>query len=714
MKTKILPYFMHVCMCAMLVCGSLGCLITTFDLAADTTPLILGSFLWILTGVICPGLRRGWMITLALVLVSAYLFIRADILSQFLALGWNVISVYDKSYQMNLLLPEPYLYQGVDITLALLTISAVLSLVIGYVLTGQQAAVPALTVAALPLIFCLINTQREPAPVYLYLFLLGTLLLLLTQQVRQRDFHQCGRLALSLLLPASLIMGLLFWAVPRDNYIPPEKDSGILRLIRHISDKLPFSGHNSPDSFTSDDLLKDRVSLSSMEPTELSAEPVMLIQSGQPGVIYLRGKSYNTYDGTSWSVSSMYQQECITISNAYRKYPVGYTSGIYPQLVISTVNAEDLRYFPYYPTETLYLHEGILRNRFMVQDYSYSVNPLLDDWKSKWKEDNPNMVLGVLPDNIFDTGLPEGTRKAAQEILQTIGIHDGLSVADAADMIASYVRSSARYDLNTGRMPGIYRDFALWFLNESESGYCVHFATAAAVLLRAAGIPANYVEGYCTYVPGRDGVLVLGNMAHAWVEYYLPNVGWIMLEPTPASGHATDPHATTPETQAPTQPDTTVPHPTGPTEQRPSVPASSEPSAPTVPETSVTPESPQNTDSAGTALFVYVLGGIFLAGAAVLLQWQLRLALFRKKLRTGTPNAQALVCWKRTVLLAKLRKQQPPQLLLSLAQKAKFSQHTLTDEDLAQFHGYFHRSIRQLKQNPWWMRLVYRLIFAIY
>ena len=39
-------------------------------------------------------------------------------------------------------------------------------------------------------------------------------------------------------------------------------------------------------------------------------------------------------------------------------------------------------------------------------------------------------------------------------------------------------------------------DFAIWFLTEADTGYCIHFATAAVVLLRAAGIPARYVDGY--------------------------------------------------------------------------------------------------------------------------------------------------------------------------------------------------------------------------
>lgn len=42
-------------------------------------------------------------------------------------------------------------------------------------------------------------------------------------------------------------------------------------------------------------------------------------------------------------------------------------------------------------------------------------------------------------------------------------------------------------------------DFAVYFLTEGKRGWCMHFATAAACMLRALDVPARYVSGYvCT------------------------------------------------------------------------------------------------------------------------------------------------------------------------------------------------------------------------
>ena len=80
------------------------------------------------------------------------------------------------------------------------------------------------------------------------------------------------------------------------------------------------------------------------------------------------------------------------------------------------------------------------------------------------------------------------------------------------------------------------------FLNETKDGYCVQFASAATLLLRAAGLPARYVQGYVATEFGssmdEDGELsytahVTDRDAHAWVEVYIEGLGWRTYETTP-------------------------------------------------------------------------------------------------------------------------------------------------------------------------------------
>jgi transglutaminase-like putative cysteine protease len=74
------------------------------------------------------------------------------------------------------------------------------------------------------------------------------------------------------------------------------------------------------------------------------------------------------------------------------------------------------------------------------------------------------------------------------------------------------------------------------FLFGDKTGYCVHFAHAAAYLLRAAGVPARVATGYAVDEAGRQGgsaILIPSGAAHAWPEVYLDGVGWVVADVHP-------------------------------------------------------------------------------------------------------------------------------------------------------------------------------------
>ena len=78
-----------------------------------------------------------------------------------------------------------------------------------------------------------------------------------------------------------------------------------------------------------------------------------------------------------------------------------------------------------------------------------------------------------------------------------------------------------------------------WFLFEGKEGYCVHYATALAVMLRCEEIPTRVAEGFL--VDYKDIIdsqtySISSNKAHAWVEAYIDGFGWIRLEPTVVNG----------------------------------------------------------------------------------------------------------------------------------------------------------------------------------
>jgi len=71
------------------------------------------------------------------------------------------------------------------------------------------------------------------------------------------------------------------------------------------------------------------------------------------------------------------------------------------------------------------------------------------------------------------------------------------------------------------------------FLFGSMRGYCVHFAHAAAFLLRSQGIATRVALGYAVQTTKRGGgssVLVMSDRAHAWPEIHLDGIGWVTFD----------------------------------------------------------------------------------------------------------------------------------------------------------------------------------------
>ncbi|WP_425617355.1 transglutaminase domain-containing protein [Anatilimnocola sp. NA78] len=63
----------------------------------------------------------------------------------------------------------------------------------------------------------------------------------------------------------------------------------------------------------------------------------------------------------------------------------------------------------------------------------------------------------------------------------------------------------------------------------SQQGVCQDFSNLFICLARLMGIPARYVCGY-VYCPQLDSLQSVAS--HAWVELYIPNVGWKGFDPT--------------------------------------------------------------------------------------------------------------------------------------------------------------------------------------
>jgi transglutaminase-like putative cysteine protease len=107
------------------------------------------------------------------------------------------------------------------------------------------------------------------------------------------------------------------------------------------------------------------------------------------------------------------------------------------------------------------------------------------------------------------------------------------------NMIRKYFSESFSYSLEVSPLLAD-ANFLEGFLRDRE-GYEIHFATLATLLLREAGIPARYVEGYYLSAQEIDIYTEMKSVtfdlpdssAHAWTEVYEDGIGWLPVEVTP-------------------------------------------------------------------------------------------------------------------------------------------------------------------------------------
>jgi len=158
------------------------------------------------------------------------------------------------------------------------------------------------------------------------------------------------------------------------------------------------------------------------------------------------------------------------------------------------------------------------RKRYQVDSWLNQVlDPdLPDSWRSRLTE---------LPED----SNPQ-THELAREWLAEVD-EDPMALADR--ILDHFNQQSFYYTLEP---PLLGRDSMDEFLFETQRGFCEHYAAAFTVMMRAADIPARVVTGYVggDYNPMAGHYRVLQSNAHAWAEIWVPDNGWVRIDPTTA------------------------------------------------------------------------------------------------------------------------------------------------------------------------------------
>lgn len=740
----------------LLAVGTAGCLATAFEF-----PLPWQAAAWLaaisITAAILCRFRFGLMTGLGLLTLSGLCLWRWSNLSPELdALVYKISRCYSSGYGWPVLGWMEDRDPALTITLPFILMGAFVALVTARVVARRGRTFRVIAAVAPFFTLCVILNDTVPAAPYLMAALFTLIMLLLTQSLRRRDGKQANRLTAMLTLPLVLGLAVLFVAVPREGYTPPPEDLA-QRTVTWFQELEP--GQKLVDKTMSffSGLGKERISLKNTGPRGQQKYKVMEISAETSGQLYLRGRAYDVYDGKSWLAS----EGKWALDGDYQK------GALLGKVDIRTNAVHNLLYFPVNTADSTAssLSGGHLDNPEGLTEYEmewfhrYAAPFFPSRFRLSADGSGTHLITNSAEDLASGfaqqyLALPDSTREAALEYLEEkmprftaepedrdkrVSVWVGnacyrlptTATADMkmeADFICELVRQSARYDLDTHKMPLGEEDFAMWFLRGSDTGYCVHFATAATVLLRAAGIPARYVEGYLVSAWENKTVAVLGEDAHAWVEYWIPGYGWQLLEATPGYGSGGSPNPTAPEETVPatTLPENTEPDPATrpdtsdlpgrPDVTRPDI-SGDDPTKPTDGRVPLLPGGEGEGPVMDLRLLVSALkwlAGFTLAFGALWGQWKLRLILRLRRLTQGLPNERALRYWRELGKMWKSLGIPPDKELENLALKARFSQHTLEPEELEKFTSCRAGLVAAMAGHSPVRRLWYRLVLAFY
>lgn len=129
--------------------------------------------------------------------------------------------------------------------------------------------------------------------------------------------------------------------------------------------------------------------------------------------------------------------------------------------------------------------------------------------------------------------LPEGSNRRAQALAKEWQ-SQGLTPQQISEQALGLFREEAF--IYTLRPPLLGRDGIDEFLFGTRRGFCEHFAGAYTFLMRAAGVPARIVTGYqgAEYNAVGGYYIIRQADAHAWVEIWQEDQGWVRVDPTAA------------------------------------------------------------------------------------------------------------------------------------------------------------------------------------
>lgn len=266
----------------------------------------------------------------------------------------------------------------------------------------------------------------------------------------------------------------------------------------------------------------------------LSNVIVLYLQADQP--LYLKGKVFDFFDGRYWSKSNNHNQK-------YRLKEGIFEVERGTNTIVKPVSQEITMAIDY--GDTIFVAERLSKLIFPAAVIAQDIYGTFQA-PAKLKKDsiyaaesyidyvNGHPASKVTSVDSFDQylQLPTNISSRTLALASEVTLPTDTPLLKALSL-EKHLRTKYRYTFDTvfDESDSIPLDK---FLFETRQGHCEYFASAMTVMLRTLNIPARLVTGFSATNnnPLTGYYEVRGLDAHAWVEAYFPEHGWVLFEPT--------------------------------------------------------------------------------------------------------------------------------------------------------------------------------------
>jgi len=270
--------------------------------------------------------------------------------------------------------------------------------------------------------------------------------------------------------------------------------------------------------------------------------------------VHWRGVALTTFDGTRWFTPL--RNENVVLANPEGDYVLGFAGlfrgAFYPlhytvlmeplatDAIFIASHAESVR--GHFGEESTH-SDGLAHGHYLLIDQTGSVfNAAHNGMKIRYEgrsllpltsESELRKASSSYPPRLRETYLQLPPLDPRIRALAEKTTSSSTNEYDKVLSLQRYLISHYSYTLDLTGSPT--DDPLAEFLFERRSGNCEYFASAMAVMLRGIGIPARYVTGFLSgeYNDVGGDYIVRESDAHAWVEVFFPDYGWITVDPTP-------------------------------------------------------------------------------------------------------------------------------------------------------------------------------------